>query len=234
MTEQQLLAALTEPVSYDPIRYQMAHQLFDNNAIVFNQEIESDIVETFILPLLDMEANPNVNKITIYLSTCGGSLFDGFIICNILENLKTPTDLIVLGTAHSLGAVLLTAGYHNPNVIRKAYPFSVGLLHDGEYAVSGASSKANETVKFYQKMSDIMRDYIVSHSRFSLEELESRWEKEFFMTADEMLEYGLIDEIIGVSKQSNGVDTNEGNTSTESEANLQKNETNNGNESEVR
>lgn len=102
----------------DPTTYQYFKGLQDRR-IVFNDEVDDRIVESVMLPLLEMDNDGSGKPITIVLNTCGGSLFDGMPLCDIIDNLKTPTTILVTGHAYSMGGYFLMAGYSNPNVTKK-------------------------------------------------------------------------------------------------------------------
>ena len=109
--------------------------MLNKRSIVWNAEINEDIVEKVIIPLLDFEQDNSNDPVTLYLSTIGGSISDALVICNIIDNYKKPLNIIVLGYAASMGTIMLAAGAHNNNVVRKCYPFSYALLHAGFTAV---------------------------------------------------------------------------------------------------
>ena len=97
----------------DPVTYQYYKQLKDRR-IVINDQIDSSIVEMVMLPLLQMDNDGTGKPIEIILNTVGGSLFDGATLCNIIDNLKTPTTITVMTYAYSMGSIILMAGYNNP------------------------------------------------------------------------------------------------------------------------
>ena len=104
----------------DPITYQYYRQLKDRK-IIINDQIDSSIVETVMLPLLQMDNDGTGKPIEIILNTVGGSLFDGATLCNIIDNLKTPTTITVMTYAYSMGSIILMAGFNNPNVKKRCY-----------------------------------------------------------------------------------------------------------------
>ena len=95
----------------DPVTYQYYKQLKDRK-IVINEQIDSNIVEMVMLPLLQMDNDGTGKPIEIILNTVGGSLFDGATLCNIIDNLKTPTTITVMTYAYSMGSIILMAGYN--------------------------------------------------------------------------------------------------------------------------
>lgn len=89
-----------------PVMYQYYKNLKDRK-IIINEQIGSDIVENVMIPLLEMDNDGTGKPIEIILNTIGGSLFDGATLCNIIDNLKTPTTITVMTYAYSMGALYL-------------------------------------------------------------------------------------------------------------------------------
>lgn len=183
--------------SISPAMYQYYKGLKERK-IIINDQITSNIVETVILPLLEMDNDRSNQPITIYLSTVGGSLFDGMPLCDIIDNLKTHTTIIIPTYAYSMGGLIAMAGYKNPNVIKKCYKHSTVLLHAGSTYLEGNSSSVKDTFNFHQKFEEKIKEYTLSHSKITEEEYDKMERFEWYMTSDTMLEKGIVDEIIGV------------------------------------
>ena len=167
-----------------------------NRQILINDQIDLTIVETAILPLLEMDNDGTGEPIEIILNTCGGSLFDGLAMCSVIDNLKTPTVITVITYAYSMGGVILMAGKNNPNVTKRCYGYSTGLLHAGSTYLEGNSSSVKDTFNFYQKFEDKIKEYTLSHSNITEEEYSEMERREWYMTSEVMLEKGLVDYII--------------------------------------
>lgn len=179
----------------DPTTYQYFKGLQDRR-IVFNDEVDDRIVESVMLPLLEMDNDGSGKPITIVLNTCGGSLFDGMPLCDIIDNLKTPTTILVTGHAYSMGGYFLMAGYNNPNVTKKCFKHSTALLHGGSNYMEGTSSSVKDTFKFTERFEGRIRDYTLSHSKITEDEYERMERYEWYMDSEDMLKYGLVDEVI--------------------------------------
>ena len=138
--------------------------LLKNRIILINDLISELTIDKVVMPLLQMDNDGSNKKITIYINTNGGSVHDGLVLCDIIERLKCPTDVIVLGYAYSMGSIILMAGKNNPNVTRYCYPFSVALMHGGSAYLSGTSSQVKDYFKFNEKYEKRISDFIVSHT----------------------------------------------------------------------
>lgn len=171
-------------------------RLLKERKILINDIISENTIEKVVMPLLRMDNDGSGKKITIYINTNGGSVYDGLVLCDIIEQLKTETEVIVLGYAYSMGSIILMSGKNNPNVIRKCYPFSTALIHGGSAYISGSSSQVKDYFKFNEKFEKRIADFIVSHTNLTEDDYAAIERYEAYMDSDEMLEKGLVDEII--------------------------------------
>lgn len=178
-----------------PATYQYYKGLKERT-IIINDQISADIVESVMLPLLEMDNDKSNKPITIYLSTVGGSIFDGMPLCDIIDNLKSPTRIIIPTYAYSMGGLIAMAGYNNPNVKKVCYKHSTALLHSGSTYLSGNSSSVKDTYHFQEKYEEKIKQYTLSHSNITEDEYEKMERYEWYMDSETMLEKGLVDEIL--------------------------------------
>lgn len=171
-------------------------RLIDERIILINDIISENTIEKVVMPLIRMDSDGTNKKITIYINTNGGEVSNGLVVCDLIKELKTPTDVIVLGYAYSMGSLILMAGKNNPNVKRYCYPFSTALLHGGSSFVSGTSSQVKDYFKFNEKYEKRIADFIVDHTNLSEDDYAAIERYEAYMDSDEMLEKGLVDEIL--------------------------------------
>lgn len=171
-------------------------RLLKERKILINDIISENTIEKVVMPLLRMDNDRSGKKITIYVNTNGGSVYDGLVLCDIIEQLQTETEVIVLGYAYSMGSIILMSGKNNPNVTRKCYPFSTALIHGGSAYISGSSSQVKDYFKFNEKFEKRIADFIVSHTNLTEDDYAAIERYEAYMDSDEMLEKGLVDEII--------------------------------------
>lgn len=183
------------PDAPDPITVQYFAGLQKRTFYVTN-EIDEQTTNLITIPLLEADNDGTLAPITIYINTPGGSVHDGFTLVSAIRQLKSPTKVIVLGYAYSMGALILMAGFQNPNVKRYCYAFSTALLHGGSQLVSGSSSAVKDYFHFHEKYEKRIEDFVISHSKVTKEEYEKVDRYELYFDSDQMLELGLVDEII--------------------------------------
>lgn len=191
------LTLVEQNSNLDPIMYQYFNCYFNRRTIIFNREVDRDIVEAVIVPLKEFEEDDSNAPVRLILSTPGGSVGDGLILCNIIDNYKKPLEIYVYGYACSMGTIILCAGNKNPNVKKFCYPFSFGLFHAGYSAIEGESLSVEDQIEFNKRTDNMIRDYVIKNTNITAEEYKANERRQWYLTAEEMREKGLIDIIIG-------------------------------------
>lgn len=178
--------------------YQYVNQLLNHRTIIFNEEVTEDIIEKVFIPLKDFEEDDNVAPVTLILNSPGGSITDGFFLANYLAQYKKKLNILVCGYAASMATVLLAAGGKNDNITRCCYPSSYGLIHDGYIALTSSEVKSAEDIMaFNKKVDSEIRQFILDNTNITAELYDSQARHQWFLSAKEMLDLNLIDEIIG-------------------------------------
>ena len=121
-----------------PDLYQYYNNL-EQRRIVLNDEIDDSLLEMVIMPLLEMDNDGTGKPIELVIQSPGGSVWVGLVLANVIEKMKTPLTITIMGFAMSAGALIAMA--HNENVKRRAYPFSVFLIHNGSISIASDKKK---------------------------------------------------------------------------------------------
>ena len=187
---------LSVSTGLDPCSYQYFNNLWNHRTIIFNSIVDETIVESVIVPLKRFEEDDSNEPVTLILNTNGGSVNDGLVVCNIIDSYKKKLNIYVLGYAYSMGSIILCSGNNNPNITKYCYKFSTGLIHGGSKYLWGTSSTVKDTYLFQSKVDDMVRDYIIANTNITLEEYEDSERREWYLTANEMKEKGLVDVIL--------------------------------------
>ena len=148
---------------FDKYEKTLKNYFIDN----YDEEIKDGIVESAVLPLMDMDNDGSGKPIEIYLSTIGGDIYSGFSLVDASEKVKTPTTIHILSMAASMGLLIAMAGHNNPNVKTVCHPFSVGLLHSGSQYMEGTAHAVKDTFDFSQHYEDKIKQYILTHSNIT-------------------------------------------------------------------
>ena len=132
------------------------------------------------------------------MNSSGGSVSDGFFLAHYISQYSKPLNIIVPGYATSMAAVILAGGGKNSNVTRYCYPSTYGLIHDGYVALSASEAKtANDIMAFNNKVDEDIREFIINNTNITAEQYDAQARHQWFLSADEMLQYNLIDKIYG-------------------------------------
>lgn len=165
--------------------------------IIINQSIDDSIIERAVMQILKFNEEDEGKDVAarkpikLYINSDGGVVTTGMILCNVIENSKTPVYGIALRAYSMAGLILL------PCHKRMAYPFATILLHDGSLGLVSSSKKAKETMKFYDDLEERTKKFILKYTNITEEKYKEKYGEEWFLFANEARELGIIDEIIG-------------------------------------
>ena len=195
LTLEDLLAALQPTGLPDIVLYQYYKNLL-NRKIIINEQIGDALMETAILPFIEMDNDGTGKPIEIIISTIGGEIYSGFNLVDQIEKAKSPVTIHIMSMAASMGFLIAMAGKNNPNVKTVCHPFSVGLLHSGSQYMEGSAHAVKDTFDFSQHYEEKIKNYILTHTKIDENLYEKNERKEYWMDADEMKRLGIVDEII--------------------------------------
>ena len=190
------LEELLKPDSLPDIGLYRYYEKLQERTIIINEDIGDDLLESAIVPFMDMDNDGSGKPIEIILSTCGGEIYSGFNLVDQIERAKSPVTIHIMSMAASMGLLIAMAGKNNPNVKTVCHPFSVGLLHSGSQYMEGTTHAVKDTFNFSQKYEERVKAYILSHTNIDEDLYEKVERKEYWMDSDEMLRLGIVDEII--------------------------------------
>lgn len=179
----------------EPVMYAYYKGLMERT-IILNADIDTSILEYAVLPLRRMAEDGTGKPIKLIISTYGGNVWDGFNLVDTIEKIKCPLITQCEGISASMGTYILMAGKNNPNVHRVANKYSVGLLHSGSTTLDGAVDKIDDLYDFNKKYEDKIKQFVLDNSTMTSEFYDGLKRVEFWMSAEDMLKYGMIDEII--------------------------------------
>ena len=198
MDLEELLTLLQDETSFSPVTYQYFHQLLNKRTIVLNAAIGENIIETVYLPLKDFEEDNSVEPVTLILNSIGGSVTNGFFLAHYLKNYSKKLNIIITGYAASMAAVILCGCNKNPNIKRYCYPNTYALIHDGYITLESSETKsAEDFMEFNKQVYKDIRDFMIKNTNITPEQLDSKARHQWFLSAKDMKELGLVDEIIG-------------------------------------
>nr|DAH53384.1 MAG TPA: hypothetical protein [Caudoviricetes sp.] len=181
----------------------LIQEYLDKRIIIFNKSVDSGILEKIALYILKWNAEDKdipVDKrkpIWLYTQSPGGSVIAGFNVIDVIASSQTPVYTLCFSQCCSMGFHIFIAGHK-----RYAFKNSILMMHDGEISVSNSSSKAKDTMKFFDTMEKRIKDYTISRTAIDSDTYDNMYEKEYYMYAnDEAKSLGCVDYIIGEDVQ---------------------------------
>lgn len=169
-------------------------RLMMDRIIFLGVPIYDDVANIIMGQLLFLEsANPN-RDIQIYINSPGGSVYAGLGIYDTMQYISSDVSTICTGMAASMGAVLMTAGEKGK---RTALPHSRIMIHQPLGGAQGQASDIEITYKEISKLKKELYDILSYHSGQPYDKIEKDSDRDYWMTAEEAKEYGMIDEVLG-------------------------------------
>ncbi len=173
--------------------YDIYSRLLRDRIVFLGTPIDDNVANAVIAQLLFLEADDPDKDINIYVNSPGGSVTAGLAIYDTMQFVKPDITTICVGQAASMGALLLAAGSAGK---RYALPNSRILLHQPMGGFSGQASDidihAREILRLKQDLNDILQ----RHTGQDMERLKRDTDRDFFMSTEQAVEYGVIDEVI--------------------------------------
>jgi ATP-dependent Clp protease protease subunit len=180
--------------SYEGERvYDIYSRLLKERIIFLSGPITDAVANSVIAQLLFLEHQDPKKEIKLYLNTPGGLVTAGLAIYDTIQYVKPDVSTICVGIAASMGAVLLAAGKKGK---RFALPNSEILLHQVMGGVEGQAVEVEITARQIIKLRDKINAILAKHTGQPVSKIAKDTDRDFYLTAQEAKEYGLIDEII--------------------------------------
>ena len=195
MEKNSLVPYVIEQTAKGERSYDIFSRLLKDRIIFLGEDVNSTTASLVIAQLLFLESEDPDREISLYINSPGGSITDGMGIVDTMNYIKCPVSTICVGMAASMGAVLLSAGTKGK---RFATPNSEILIHQPLIAGGGLSGQTTE-IKIHAdhmvRTRDKLNRILSERTGKPLEQIEKDTERDNYMTAQEALEYGLIDGI---------------------------------------
>jgi ATP-dependent Clp protease, protease subunit len=173
--------------------YDIYSRLLKDRIIMLGDEINDQVANSVIAQLLFLEADNPEKDISIYINSPGGSTTAGFAIFDTMEYIKPDISTICIGMAASFGAMLLLAGTKGK---RFALPNSEIMIHQPLGGARGQATEIEISARRILKLRDHVNQIISDRTGQPVEKIEKDTDRDYFMSAEEALEYGIIDKII--------------------------------------
>lgn len=173
--------------------YDIYSRLLKDRIIFLGGEINDDVANLIVAQMLFLEMEDPDQDIMLYINCPGGSITAGMAIYDTMKYVKCEVSTICIGMAASMGAFLLSAGAKGK---RKALPNAEIMIHQPLGGTQGQATDILIHAERIRQMKNKLNELLADHTGKPLEQVEKDVERDHFMTAEQALEYGLIDEII--------------------------------------
>jgi ATP-dependent Clp protease protease subunit len=184
---------VTEQTQQGPRQMDLYSRMLDGQIIFLNGEINEDMAESIIAQLLYLEAQESEGDIRIYINSPGGVITAGLAIYDTMQCIKCNVATICVGQAASMAAILLAGDTKGK---RMAFPHARMLIHQPLGGAQGQASDIQIQAKEINRAKNRLDEILVYHTGQPLEVIEKDTDRDFFLSAEEAVEYGLIDKII--------------------------------------
>ncbi len=173
--------------------YDIFSRLLKDRIVFLDGEIHDVTADLVVAQLLFLESVDPDKDINLYINSPGGSVTAGLAIYDTMQIIKPAVQTICLGQAASMGAVLLAGGQAGK---RYALPSSRILIHQPWGGVRGQASDIGIQAREMVRLKKMLIKYFADHTGKSLEQVETDMERDFFLSAEESVTYGVVDEVL--------------------------------------
>ncbi len=178
--------------------YDIWSRLMKDRIVFLGTEIDDHVANTIVAQLLFLESEDPEKDVNLYINSPGGSVSAGLAIYDTMQYVRCPITTICIGHAASMGAVLLAAGTAGR---RKALPHSRVMIHQPLGGARGQASDIQIQAKEILRMKEILSGILSEHSGQALDKVNEDSDRDYYMSAIEAKEYGLIDDVVVNKKE---------------------------------
>ncbi len=193
-----LIPTVIEKTQYGERAYDIYSRLLKERIIFLGGAVTDPVANSVIAQLLFLASKDPKKPIQLYINTPGGSVTAGMAIYDTIQYINCPISTVCVGLAASMGAILLATGTKGK---RFALPNSQIMLHQVAGGISGEAIEIEITAKQILKIRERLNNILSKHTGQPLEKVSKDTDRDFYLTAQEAKDYGLIDEVIKTKEQ---------------------------------
>lgn len=192
-TNYHLIPTVIEKSNFGERAYDIYSRLLKERIIFLGDAIDDNVANTVIAQLLFLESEDKEKDIKLYINSPGGSVTAGLAIYDTMRYIKPNVATICIGLAASMAAILLSAGAKGK---RYALPNSEILIHQVMGGAEGQATDIKIRAERILKIRDRLNQILATHTKQPIKKIEKDTDRDYYMSADEAVTYGLIDKII--------------------------------------
>ena len=187
-----VIPTIIENTGHGERAYDIYSRLLKERIIFLGTPINDEVANNVMAQMIFLEYENPEKDITLYINSPGGYVSAGLAIYDTMQHIRPNVATICVGDSISMAAILLAAGTKGK---RYALPHSRIMLHQPSGAVTGQSTDIQVHAKEVVRTREMLSKIIAEHTGRSIEDVREKTERDFFLTAEEALEFGVIDEI---------------------------------------
>jgi len=188
-----LIPTVIEQTNRGERAYDIFSRLLKDRIIMIGTPIDDNVANSVVSQLLFLQAQDSDQDIFLYINSPGGSVTSGMAIYDTIQHIKPDVQTISLGIAASMGSFLLAAGAKGK---RFALPNAEVMIHQPLGGAQGQATEIEIAAKHIIRTREKLNAILAERTGQPIEKIQKDTDRDFFMTADEAKEYGLVDEVM--------------------------------------
>jgi ATP-dependent Clp protease protease subunit len=188
-----IIPTVEEVTSRGSLRYDIFSRMLKERIIFVSGQVHDEMATAIVAQLLYLESENPKKDIAMYINSPGGVVTSGLSIYDTMQYIRSPVTTVCIGQAASMGSLLLAAGEKD---MRFSLPNSRIMVHQPSAGFQGQASDIAIHAKEILDLKTRLNGIYVKHCGRSLEEVETALDRDYFMTAEQAKDWGLIDKIV--------------------------------------
>jgi ATP-dependent Clp protease protease subunit len=168
-------------------------RLLKERIIFIGTPIDDHVANLVVAQLLFLQSEDSSKDISLYLNSPGGSVYAGLAIYDTMQTIKPDVSTVCMGMAMSMGAVILAGGAHGK---RYSLPNATILIHQPLGGAEGQAADIEITAREILRLRTLIYDILVKHTGQTMERIKLDSDRNFYMTPQTAVEYGIVDDIL--------------------------------------
>ena len=194
----QLVPMVVEQTNRGERAYDIYSRLLKDRIVFLGGQVDDHVANIIIAQMLFLESEDPEKEIHLYVNSPGGHVTAGLAIYDTMQYVKCDVSTLCFGQAASMGAVLLAAGADGK---RYALPHSRIMLHQPMGGFQGQATDIEIAAREILRMQDKIREILAAHTGQPYEKVASDTDRDYYLTPEQALEYGLVDEVLKGKKE---------------------------------
>jgi len=193
-----IIPAVIESTPRGERSWDLYSRLLKERIIFIGTPIDDNVANSVVAQLLYLQSEDSTKDIQMYINSPGGVIYAGLAVYDTMQWLRPDVSTFCMGMAMSMGAVLLAAGEHGK---RYALPNSTILIHQPLGGAEGQATDIEITAREILRLRRSLYEILAKHTGQPMERIVQDSDRNYYLTAAQGVEYGLIDEVLGADQE---------------------------------